>query len=219
MRCGLFGKLPAKRDFVAIAAPRGFLRLVETWLERGLAESRKRIGSGDWAQAFAAAPHWRFWLDAAICGKPLLGLVVPSVDACGRAYPLLLFRLAEGGESIDPPWLDPHGEWFDAAAAFLAARADPHASFEASTRMLEALAAPTAPCRAEDLALRQRFSELLGERTMARLGSRSAWWSLDPAGRSTRVRLEADMPDPKAFAEMLMVGRATRAEPAVGVAS
>ena len=24
MRCGLYGKLPAKRDFVALSAPRGF---------------------------------------------------------------------------------------------------------------------------------------------------------------------------------------------------
>lgn len=227
MRCGLFGKLPAKRDFVAVAAPRAFLRLLEPWLERGLAETRKRLPSEEWAQAFASAPAWRFWLSEEMCHKPVLGAIVPSMDACGRLFPLTLFCVAEGRESISPPCIDPHGEWFERAEAFLAARADPHASFEVTPQALDALAAlrdPAAPvradeCRADDEALRERVAHLVAERKVEGLPSRTVWWTVEPDVPEPLVRIEAEMPDPIAFAQMLTVRHVPRAEPVIGTTS
>lgn len=51
MRCGLFGKIGAKRDFIAIATPRNFLEAWEPWLQAALSASRHQLGSG-WQQAF-----------------------------------------------------------------------------------------------------------------------------------------------------------------------
>jgi type VI secretion system protein ImpM len=227
MHCGLFGKLPAKRDFVAVAAPRAFLRLVEPWLERGLAESRKLVPPEDWAEAFASAPLWRFWLGDEMCHRPVLGALVPSMDACGRLFPLTLFGVAEGREQVSPPWLDPHGEWFERAEAFLAASVGPHASFEATPQALDALAAlhdPAAPHRteagrAEDEALREQIQHLVAERKAAGLASRTFWWTAPPEGSEPLVRIEADMPDPAAFTQMLTFRHVPRAEAAMRVGS
>jgi type VI secretion system protein ImpM len=63
MRCGVYGKLPAKRDFVAVAAPREFLGIWEPWLQGGVAASRLKLGA-EWQTVFLRAPIWRFWLGA-----------------------------------------------------------------------------------------------------------------------------------------------------------
>jgi type VI secretion system protein ImpM len=227
MRCGLFGKLPAKRDFVAVAAPRAFLRLLEPWLERGLAETRKHLPPEEWARAFGSAPTWRFWLSEEICHKTVLGAMVPSMDACGRLFPLTLFGVAEARESISPPCLDPHGEWFDRAEAFLAARVDPSTAYEATPQALDTLAAlrdPGAPARAEerradDEALRERIAHLVAERKMEGLASRTIWWTMALDVPEPLVRIAAEMPDPAAFAEMLTVRHMPRAEPVIGMTS
>ena len=44
MSAGLFGKLPAKRDFVAANAARRFLEVWEPWLQAGVATSRQMLG-------------------------------------------------------------------------------------------------------------------------------------------------------------------------------
>jgi type VI secretion system protein ImpM len=83
MRCGLFGKLPAKRDFVALQAPRAFLAVWEKWLQAGVSASRAELGA-DWQALFLRAPIWRFWLGAELAGAPVLGAFMPSVDGVGR---------------------------------------------------------------------------------------------------------------------------------------
>ena len=55
MRCGLYGKLPAKRDFIAIGAPREFLRAWEPWIQGGISASRVSLGA-DWQTVFLTAP-------------------------------------------------------------------------------------------------------------------------------------------------------------------
>ena len=68
MQCSLFGKLPARRDFIAIGAPREFLNAWEPWLQSAISSSRQELGK-DWQAAFLAAPIWRFWLGADICDR------------------------------------------------------------------------------------------------------------------------------------------------------
>ncbi len=36
MQCNLYGKLPTKRDFIAMGAPRDFLNTWEPWLQEGV---------------------------------------------------------------------------------------------------------------------------------------------------------------------------------------
>src|SRR5690606_36439337 len=102
MRLGLFGKLTAKRDFVATGLPRDLMGLWEKWMEGGLSTSRLRLGAG-WQEMFLKAPLWRFWLGADLCGATVAGVFMPSVDGIGRYFPLSFFAVAEAGEAFPPP--------------------------------------------------------------------------------------------------------------------
>ena len=44
MQCSLYGKVPAKRDFIAIGAPREFLDAWEPWLQGAISASRTTLG-------------------------------------------------------------------------------------------------------------------------------------------------------------------------------
>ncbi len=129
MQYGLFGKLPARRDFISQAVPRSFLRLWEPWLENAMAESRGRLGAADFEESFRAAPIWRFWLGADVSGNAILGAFMPSMDAVGRYFPLTLIGIAEG-EVLAPPTMDPHDGWFTAVETILLSALDPKAALE-----------------------------------------------------------------------------------------
>ncbi|MGY8631046.1 type VI secretion system-associated protein TagF [Bradyrhizobium sp. 14AA] len=141
MRCGLFGKIGAKRDFIAIATPRRFLEAWEPWVQAALSASRHQLGSG-WQQAFLTAPVWRFWLGAAICGTTVAGAIMPSLDGVGRYYPLTLHAVTGEGASLPSPNIDPQDEWFGQAEAFLLATLDRAATFEQISEALDRLAVP-----------------------------------------------------------------------------
>ena len=54
MRCSLFGKLAAKRDFIALFAPRDFLNAWEPWMQACVSASRDALGES-WQQAYLTA--------------------------------------------------------------------------------------------------------------------------------------------------------------------
>ena len=85
MQCGLFGKLPTKRDFIAHQAPREFLDVWEPWMQGGISASRHELGD-DWQQAFLTAPIWRFWLGAELCGAPCSAHSCPRSTASAATF-------------------------------------------------------------------------------------------------------------------------------------
>lgn len=98
---GWYGKLPVNGDFVTRRLPAAFIKPWDTWLNTMLAGSRERLGAG-WREAFLSAPAWRFVLAPGVIGlQGWAGLIVPSVDAVGRYFPL---TIASGlpSRSIDP---------------------------------------------------------------------------------------------------------------------
>jgi type VI secretion system protein ImpM len=141
MRCSLFGKLGAKRDFIALATPRRFLEMWEPWVQGCMSASRHQLGA-EWQNAFLTAPVWRFWLGADIAGATVAGAIMPSVDGIGRYYPLTLLAVAEPSYSIPPPDLDAQDQWFAAAEEFLLSTLDQAKSFEDISAGLDALPAP-----------------------------------------------------------------------------
>src|SRR5258708_7758508 len=141
MRCSLFGKLAAKRDFIALFAPREFLNAWEPWMQGCVSASRDRLGT-EWQQAYLTAPIWRFWLGADICGATVIGAFMSSLDGVGRYYPLTLFAYAEAGSAIAPPDLHPHDEWLQATENFLLSTLDKDVTFESITGALDRLAPP-----------------------------------------------------------------------------
>lgn len=141
MRCGLFGKLGARRDFIAVATPRAFLEAWEPWVQASLSASRHRLGPR-WQQAFLTAPVWRFWLGEAICGATVAGAIMPSLDGIGRYYPLTLHAVADVDSPIPPPDVDGQDDWFDAAETFLLSTLSREADFEEIAAALDELAPP-----------------------------------------------------------------------------
>jgi type VI secretion system protein ImpM len=142
VKCGLFGKLGAKRDFVALATPRGFLERWEPWMQASLSASRDQLGDR-WQQAYLTAPIWRFWLGASICGTPVAGAIMPSLDGVGRYYPLTVHAVSEVNAPIAPPEMSPQDGWFGQVEEFLLSTLDRTATFDAISAALDRLEPPT----------------------------------------------------------------------------
>jgi type VI secretion system protein ImpM len=218
MACGLFGKLPAKRDFVAANAPRPFLSVWETWLQGGVSASRDQLG-GAWRDAYLAAPIWRFQLGAAVCGVGVLGAVMASVDGVGRYFPLSVFACAPDGAAFPPPEHDPQESWFAQAEDVLLGALAPGATYEAFSAGVAALPAPALAADAPPAGgLRLRDGSLalsplptLREGLIAIRGASpgrfqataSIWWTIGGEGFPPALVVSRGMPDPWLFTAFL----------------
>lgn len=139
MSAGLFGKLPAKRDFIAANAPRRFLEVWEPWIQAGVATSKQLLGA-KWADTYNRAPIWRYWLGADFCGEATIGAFMPSIDGVGRLFPLALFA---SDEALPPPELEPNDAWCEAAETILLDALDPAMTLEAVTDRVVSMPALT----------------------------------------------------------------------------
>lgn len=222
MPCGLYGKLPAKRDFIAIGIPRGVLTAWEPWLQGGLSASRASLGEG-WRDAFLRAPIWRFWLGAGIAGEAVLGAFMPSVDGIGRYFPLTLIGTGGEGPSPPPPEYEPFDAWFAEAEDFLLATLSSETGFEAVTRGIADLPDPVSTRRPSEAgALRLRGGTLVSETaaeafrdTFSALrpldhgnvhAGMSYWWTQGGEGFAPRALASRGLPDPYVFAGLLTGG-------------
>jgi type VI secretion system protein ImpM len=206
MLCGLFGKLAAKRDFVAVSVPREFLRVWEPWIDEGMAEGRKRFEHEEWKQAFLSAPIWRFWLGSGLCGDVFAGALMPSVDALGRLFPLTLMVKPGDGERFESPDVDSRDGWFEQVEEVLLATLDPLTPFETTLSRLAGLRPIEEPgalqTSAEShaavifAALRREHSDLPGP-------AATFWWTMGGADCAPLATLQRSMPPPRAFADML----------------
>jgi type VI secretion system protein ImpM len=220
MRCSLFGKLAAKRDFIAVFAPRDFLNVWEPWMQAGVSASRDNLGE-EWQQAFLAAPIWRFWLGAEICGATVLGAFMSSLDGMGRYYPLTLFAYAEPGVAIPPPDIEAQDGWFAAAEDFLLSTLDKDVAYEAIAGALDRLSAPdhstidAAPTGMSAIAtgavaaplgegsFSQLFASLRAANHASAYAAASFWWTMGGDGFEPLGFCCRRMPDPSLQAGML----------------
>jgi type VI secretion system protein ImpM len=98
---GVFGKLPARGDFVRLGLPGSFVAPWDAWCQRMIAGSRAQLGD-DWLPAWLHAPIWYFALPPGQCGPDAaLGVLLPSVDKVGRYFPLTLAAVATGAALSD----------------------------------------------------------------------------------------------------------------------
>ena len=220
MRCSLFGKLAAKRDFIALFAPREFLNAWEPWMQGCVSASRDSLAES-WQQAYLTAPIWRFWLGSDICGATVVGAFMSSLDGVGRYYPLTLFAYADPGSAIAPPDIDAQDAWLEAAEDLLLSTLDKDVTFETITGALDQLAPPTQ--QPTDLppagisSLREgAMSRPLGEGSFADLftslrtanhssvyAAASFWWTVGGGEYQPLALCCRRMPDPFLFASML----------------
>ena len=220
MQCSLYGKVPAKRDFIAIGAPREFLNAWEPWLQGAISASRTDLGE-KWQSAFLTAPIWRFWLGADICSRSVIGAFMSSLDGVGRYFPLTLFACADDNAAIPPPEFGSQDDWFNAVEALLMSTLDHDAKFEEMTAELGALPPPfqeLPKASSEDtgcpsnghhaMPVRgQSFSELFGSirlRDHAKIYAGSTfWWTIGGEGIAPVALSGKGMPDPFLFSAML----------------
>jgi type VI secretion system protein ImpM len=223
MQCGLYGKLLTKRDFVAIGAPRRFLDTWEPWLQSAISASHVALGR-DWQAAFLAAPIWRFWLGADLCGLSVIGAFMPSLDGVGRYFPLTLFAYADDGAAISPPELDSQDPWFDCAEKLLISTLDGNRTFEAVVGDLGALAVPVqqgsksagADHVAAVIADGEKFADVFESLRKADhdkvYASTTCWWTIGGDGFAPVAFCAKNMPDPFLFSSML-TGKFSAAQP------
>jgi type VI secretion system protein ImpM len=219
MTAGLFGKLPAKRDFIGMNASRRFLEAWEPWLQASVAMSKQMLGDA-WVETYNRAPIWRYWLGADFCGEAMIGAFMPSVDGVGRSFPLAIF-VGEGDTSLPPPELEPNDAWFEAAEAVLLDALEPGATLELIAEKVGSLPAPAlAPQKTED----GGFEELANGGVLARdigsevsaaflaarrfgrrraFASQTFWWTIGGEGFPSLALLEVGLPPATRFADML----------------
>ena len=218
MKCGIFGKLPAKRDFVAHNLPRQFLSFWETWLQSAVSASHTQLGD-QWHEAFLSAPIWRFWIGARICGTSAAGALMPSVDRVGRYFPLSVCACAPEGARIDPPVVDPMEEWFLPVEDALLRALDESFTGEAGDLVegldFPPLAAGLAPesDRASIVSgnllvwsgsdCRETLRMIRIEDIDTLYATRSYWWTNGGRTHPSQIVIAANMPDPFHFSAFL----------------
>lgn len=219
MRCGLFGKLPAKRDFISVGAPRAFLDVWEPFVGGGVSTSRLQLGNR-WQSVFLQAPIWRFWLGSKVSGGTVLGAFMPSVDGIGRYFPLTVFAAADPAVPLPPPELDRQDSWFAAAEELLLSALEPGQPFEALTAALDLLPLPATdvappPARLVRLpqgtsvievppgAETQAFAALRREDHGSLYADTTFWWTIGGEGFPPFAIASARMPQPHVFTGLL----------------
>ncbi len=119
MGLAVYGKHPAKGDFLEAGIPPSLKGLLEGWLDAVLAEARADLGPA-WEQVWRDAPVLRFWLGEAIWGQPVAGVMAASQDRVGRRFPLVLLCAGTEAARVPAPTIGSDGGWYDAMAAHLA---------------------------------------------------------------------------------------------------
>lgn len=212
LRLGLFGKHPAKGDFIEAGLSPTLRSGLEQWLDGTLTACRQNIGLS-FEPLWDAAPPKRlhFWIGEALAGEVVAGMLQPSRDKVGRRYPLLL--LVSGAPAVAPlppvianpmAWSTPLIAHFDRILA--------QNAFASATALLDGMALPAVSenldgVDANVLAMRQDGDiERLCKDTAAadhRRGAaaRSYWWTHD---RENAVLFACPgLPDWRAFGWLL----------------
>lgn len=89
---GWHGKLAALGDFASRRLPPGVQQACDHWLARMLADSQALLGER-WLGAYLRAPLWRTaWAPGVLDEQWWFGALMPSCDAVGRYFPLLVLQ-------------------------------------------------------------------------------------------------------------------------------
>jgi type VI secretion system protein ImpM len=214
----LFGKVRTRRDFIAVATPRPFLAVWESWLQTVMAASREALRDG-WNDAFLTAPIWRFWLGADICGASALGALMPSMDGVGRYFPLTYVAVAGPEAALAPPEANAQSPWFEQVEDFLLSTLEAR-DHGALLHAFESVAAPVESGRMENsrvthldedagqtlvegLAFEHSFAVARAADAARAASSSTFWWTTGGEGYAPRAISCLRMPSPPVFTAML----------------
>ena len=98
--CGFYGKIPARGDFVGSGLRPDFVATWDAWLQDVLSAASEALGA-EWSDRYLNAPIWRFALESGVCGETgVIGIVMVSVDAVGRFFPLTIAAVSSASPAI-----------------------------------------------------------------------------------------------------------------------
>ena len=141
---GLYGKLPARGDFLTRRLPRDFVDAWDRWLQEVMDATRQATGEA-WTEAYLTFPIWRFLLPAGTAGgTAMAGVLLPSTDRVGRCFPL---TLATPLPELDRPMTlaCAAGPWFERLEQLAYAALDEAADLGVIDAGLAGLSMPPAP--------------------------------------------------------------------------
>ena len=164
---GWFGKLPGSGDFAARRLPESARLQLDGWLQAGLQRLRER--HSDWTARYLESPLWCFLLGENIVGPARwLGVLMPSVDAVGRYFPLIVAAPCNPADGPLP------SAWFSCVS---------RAALDGLERDLDAARF--------DTALAACFQQGIAATERAQLGDNPSWpapsqslWLTEPGGTS-----------------------------------
>lgn len=204
MTVGLFGKLPAKRDYIEHSVDRAVMKKWDPWLQQAVSASRDQLGR-EWLELYLQAPIWRFWLGADICGKQVLGALMPSVDGVGRYFPLSL--IWSGDDVIAPPEDDEQSDWYSAAEEILLGALGEAVRYESLLAALELLPPlRTGPAgQDDDATVPGLFRSLRRDRMADFYAGQSCWWvaSHDDGATAPKAFMRHGLPAPSDYSTMI----------------
>ena len=147
-QAGWYGKIPATGDFIARRTPSAFSEAWDRWLQAALAGSRERLAER-WRDGFLSMPVWRFVLSPGVLTQNAwAGIMVPSVDAVGRYFPLAIAASLPSASVDLVATLFAAERWFDEIESVALDAIAPGANSAAIDAAIVAK-----PFRAEDLRL------------------------------------------------------------------
>jgi len=219
--CGWFGKLPMLGDFAHRRLSENVVSGCDTWLSGGIACSRQALGER-WLGRYLSAPVWRFAWAPRVLNDPSwwFGVLMPSVDAVGRYFPLLLLQPWPGAPSSGEH-LRRLDAWYDDVEACAMSVLEPAATLTGFEAALASVASPEFERRDEpvasieiaedqiriDIATAGSWLSLapaVAMQAMLHASSGHSWWWTAGSGRdSTRVNRVAGLPAPERFSRML----------------
>ncbi len=217
MGFGIFGKLPQKRDFIALNLPRAVLEPFETWLQSAIAVSRNELGQS-WQDLYLVSPIWRFWIGADIMSTTCAGALMPSVDSVGRFFPLAIIYFAEPGEELAAPPFDPQDIWYFTIEERLLSVLEPEKNV-AVERLMEGLSPPQTTTRApspwpnrfkrgsvwrsDGGAASEVLSVMMTADYWESMAGRTFWWTNGGSSTGPLIYVRNALPDPTFYVNMI----------------
>ena len=223
---GWYGKLSTLGDFAQRRLPVEFVQTSDAWLSRTMVACGQRLGQ-HWLDGYLTSPVMRFaWAPGVASGRDAgwwFGVLMPSCDNVGRYFPLLIAQ-RRARPPLDRISLNHLELWFEhlatAATHTLAASATVE-SFEQAlgeappwpSATTVATVSTLAPCAASGgvsyafghrVTTMQWLHAIALDELHARFAGCSIWWRQGDAMRDTEAEVVQGLPEPAAFAQMLL---------------
>ena len=168
---GWFGKVVMLGDFAHRRLPQSFVDTSDRWLSLCVSASRAQLGSR-WLDTYLTGPVWRFaWAPGIVDSQWWFGVLMPSVDAVGRYFPLVVCASGQ-----NPPMstqaLSTLSNWYAHASDAALRTLQPGSSLESFEADLASAPhwqddAATAPIFGMEAAPKRRHLVLQGAPTLA----------------------------------------------------